>query len=464
MLKLTLTRKIANENKMKVYMDHNKNSVELKLSLSLFLLYLLWLLLHLLLNLQHMTATLEYSDWGLSDMLINYQGGFVRRGLLGELMYRIYEVYPYDVGAFVLALIIISAVGCMGALYTICRRMSFSPVLAFSGFTLQFMALAGVTGIRRDYLSLLLCLLTFYLYRKWQHTASHRYLWYIMFQSVMVFTVLLHEGAWFYTTPLICTHLLMWSRRYQHCSWAQSIVRSLSFASPVGIVMALLFMHKGSNEVAQTIWQSWQPLFVQYPLHGTPTPEIGASVACLACTTMDFVRGCGLSLWGLTYWGWLPMLPLTFALFPILIYLVTNANQSRITLGYALRPIDKPLLTTIMFLQLLFMLPLFLFLSCDYGRLFCYWIISSLFAYYLFREDKHSFPEAFQRLSIRFQQQIDRVPFLHTPLGYVLVLVLTPCNMVGGAALGAIPLYRMIHETPELITDFLSASLNIVAK
>lgn len=428
-----------------------------RLATSLFLLYTLWLLLHLITNLQQMTATLDYSEWGLSDMLINYQGGFVRRGLLGELMYRIYEVHPFDVSASVLALIIISAVGCFGALYTICRRLSFSPVLVFSGFTLQFMALAGVTGIRRDYLTLLLCLLTFYLYRRWQHTTSHRNLWYILCQSVMVVSVLLHEGAWFYTAPLICMHLLMWSKRQQKCSLAKNIVRSLLFASPVGLIMLLLFLHKGSVEVAQTIWHSWQPLFAQYPLQGTPTPEIGASVACLASTTMDFVRGCGLSLWGLTYWGWLPMIPLTLALFPIIIYLVTNANQSRISLGYTLRPIDKPLMTTIMLLQLLFMLPLFLFLSCDYGRLFCYWIISSLFAYYLFHEDKHFFPEVFHRFSERFQQQIDRIPFLQSPLGYVTVLVLTPCNMVGGAALGAIPLYRMLHETPGMMIEIISA-------
>ena len=30
----------------------------------------------------------EYSDWQYADWLINYQGGFIRRGLIGELLFQ----------------------------------------------------------------------------------------------------------------------------------------------------------------------------------------------------------------------------------------------------------------------------------------------------------------------------------------------------------------------------------------
>ena len=33
----------------------------------------------------------EYSAWQYSDWLINYQGGFVRRGLIGEILFKIYS-------------------------------------------------------------------------------------------------------------------------------------------------------------------------------------------------------------------------------------------------------------------------------------------------------------------------------------------------------------------------------------
>ena len=38
------------------------------------------------------TFYLEYSPWQYGDWLINYQGGFIRRGLIGELFYSIYKL------------------------------------------------------------------------------------------------------------------------------------------------------------------------------------------------------------------------------------------------------------------------------------------------------------------------------------------------------------------------------------
>lgn len=196
---------------------------------------------------------------------------------------------------------------------------------------------------------------------------------------------------------------------------------------------------------------------------GNGTPEIGLSVQCLSSSTMDFVNGCGLSCWWLTYGGWLPMFPLTIALFPTIIYLVSRANTSCIGIGYSLSPVNRVLLTAILIEQLLFMLPYFLFLSCDYGRLFCYWIVSSIFAFYIFQNDVDCCPRFIHRLSEHFQNLIAKVRVFTTPLGYVLILVLTPCNMVGGAALGAIPLYRMIRETPMLLKEMFNAVTYLTA-
>lgn len=413
--------------------------------------YVIWLMLHLLTNIKEVGATLDYAGWGLSDMLINYQAGFVRRGLLGEMMHRIYDIIPFNVGYSYLVIIFATAISCCFTLLIICRRLSYSPVLVFSGFTLQFLALAEVFGIRRDYLMLLLCLLAFWTYRKWINAAKCAIFWLSLCQSIMIIAVLLHEGTWFYMAPLLCLHLFQWNRVHLHQTWTICLVRSLAFISPVAIIMVSLYLHKGNIAIAQSIWQSWQPLFCQYPLQGTQTPSLGLSVSSLASSTMDFVNGCGMSRWGLTYWGWFPMFPLTITLFPILIYLVSCANFSGISMGYPLRTINKTLLTTIMLVQLISMSPFFLFLSCDYGRLFCYWIVSTIFAYYIFVQDLDYFPEFVNHLSKRFHDTIAKIPFLCTPLGYVLILVLTPCNMVGGAALGAIPLYRMLHEIPELL-------------
>jgi hypothetical protein len=38
-----------------------------------------------------------YETFGISDWLINYQGGFLRRGLAGEVLWRLYQLHPYNV-------------------------------------------------------------------------------------------------------------------------------------------------------------------------------------------------------------------------------------------------------------------------------------------------------------------------------------------------------------------------------
>ena len=48
---------------------------------------------------------LEYSAWQYSDWVINYQGGFVRRGLIGEILYQIQKLLLIDLDFIVLTLV-----------------------------------------------------------------------------------------------------------------------------------------------------------------------------------------------------------------------------------------------------------------------------------------------------------------------------------------------------------------------
>ena len=49
----------------------------------------------------------EYSEWQYSDWLINYQGGFIRRGLIGEILFQIYS--NLDINLDILVLITVSS-------------------------------------------------------------------------------------------------------------------------------------------------------------------------------------------------------------------------------------------------------------------------------------------------------------------------------------------------------------------
>ena len=40
----------------------------------------------------------ESYEFGISDWLINYESGFVRRGLVGQLLLTLYNTCPFDIG------------------------------------------------------------------------------------------------------------------------------------------------------------------------------------------------------------------------------------------------------------------------------------------------------------------------------------------------------------------------------
>ena len=49
----------------------------------------------------------EYSDWQYADWLINYQGGFIRRGLIGELLFKIHNYLSINLDILVFYFVVL---------------------------------------------------------------------------------------------------------------------------------------------------------------------------------------------------------------------------------------------------------------------------------------------------------------------------------------------------------------------
>ena len=47
----------------------------------------------------------EYSAWQYVDWLINYQGGFVRRGLIGEFLFQIHNMINFDLDILIFSFV-----------------------------------------------------------------------------------------------------------------------------------------------------------------------------------------------------------------------------------------------------------------------------------------------------------------------------------------------------------------------
>ncbi|KTD71215.1 hypothetical protein [Legionella tucsonensis] len=86
-------------------------------------------------------AFLTHSKWHMGDWLINYQGGFVRRGLLGELLYQLPEYSSVSLGFYAfLCLIIFNALFLLFSFLLLKKQAFLSPyiLLIFSPFIFAF--------------------------------------------------------------------------------------------------------------------------------------------------------------------------------------------------------------------------------------------------------------------------------------------------------------------------------------
>ena len=76
---------------------------------------------------------LSYQSWEISDWLINYESGFVRRGLMGELLWLAEQVHPFDVRFAIAAICAVSSLVVLGILIRIFKKEGWAVLVLPTG-------------------------------------------------------------------------------------------------------------------------------------------------------------------------------------------------------------------------------------------------------------------------------------------------------------------------------------------
>ena len=156
-----------------------------------------WMLLCLLFSFRW--ENFNYLSFGLSDWMINYEGGFVRRGLIGQLLLELYEIHPYSIRNVVAVVIIVSFVVLQWLLIRLFRKEGWSYTLLFAPFMVYRVMTCfnmGQFAMRRDFLVLLLMWCIFFLYSRYKERGSGMY--FFTFQLMSVLILLIYEPSfWF---------------------------------------------------------------------------------------------------------------------------------------------------------------------------------------------------------------------------------------------------------------------------
>ena len=361
-----------------------------------------------------------YESFEISDWLINYEGGFVRRGLIGQLLLALYTVIPFNVKSTIIAFDLLWCALFIALMIRVCRRSqwSFMPVI----FALALMS-GGVPRYRRDFLIMLAVYAIYALYMRYQSSRRQGWLW-LSIGLICAF-LLMYEPVFFLTVPVLA---LLY---YGSLSGQKVLLRLVKtfgvFALPLA-VMAFVCLWKGDAAQAQLIWQSWADLFIRYPQEGG-MPPIGAGVGFLGHDMLETFRFHVDILFCINRWPEPTALLAALLLlccYPLVYMIVTRVPQVDVKQQCLTNNVQQADLSSIFIVQLVAMSPMLTVLSCDLERSIPYIVYTTFMLVCLAQQYQTSLPvpQWLNSASAAIQSSLDTLRPLRSFWGYTAVYLL----------------------------------------
>lgn len=361
---------------------------------------------------------LDHNSWGFTDWMVNYSGGFVRRGLGGTLIQAASRLTELPANHLITAVSLTTYVGLISWFISRTSR-HFPAALLLSCLLLGFPAYQD-TIIRKDTLLLLLWIACLKCHQ-WDRPEWRRW---AACNGIACFAILLHETFAFFSLPaLIFLH--------PDGTWRGFAKRGL-FLLPSLACFALVTHHHGNPAIAQSIHDSWRPLWESMDLEATLQASPFATIQSIGWTS-----GQGVELTkGILQTG----------LYQPISWLGLIAVTTLLTLRFMKSeegPASKMHMIDILGLQLLFIAPLFL-LGIDYGRWLFLWLGSSmiLFTYGYRAPEALAKTSGFRWMSTRISQSTGLIPRGE----WVLLCLGTPVLWSARNFLTASPAGRVLDE------------------
>ncbi len=365
--------------------------------------------------------TLDYGTFDISDWLINYEGGFVRRGLIGHLLWAMEQYHLYDVRVLITIIVFLTSMAILLLIVRIFIKEGWSILIIPTGMLLGF-TLFGLGG-RRDMLSLLLTYVLFMLLKYSTTNNGRNVIWSFLFYVISILQILIHEASFFYTFPIMLLFAYQYMKNKKLTISKISMICLLYFM-PILTTMIITCIFKGDSLIAAIIWNSWKDVFINYPCY-SGTAEIGAGVEALSWGAQEtFLNHLKAGYIGVNTPSYMRIVVVIFNLV-VTYFLVSRIDTVNMGL-YKKKHMDKVLMSNILLVQFVVMIPMFTVLSCDWGRTIPYWIISSLFFYHFFKDSEMNFPIVLTKISQSIQKSISGNVLLSNNYTYIVLALLVP--------------------------------------
>lgn len=372
----------------------------------------------------------------LNEMLVNYEGGFIRRGLFGELLFVARGLFDFSVADAIVFLYYLGVSLLTILLIWMFRKNGWSLfILPFPICLYVFYCDPYFMIGRRDCWLLLLAFLCYYFY--FMYVRRGKRLSLVVCFATQLFALLLHEASLFFIFPIIAIH--DFNQQYVTTNnLMKASMLTISHWWAVPLLTLMIVLNHGDETIIHSFWQSWSPYI--------DVTENLISDSYIS-RTLDYPFWYHMTevLWPTTWLSCLvwriPVWPFNIYLFICTYYLVTRYNTIHIGI-FMQKGIDKIQLSNILLVLFCSMFVFMSVCSCDWGRDFPYWVISSFMFFHFFRSIDDS-PLWLTRLSQRLQNKIDQSPFLCSQWGYYLLLITLPLGFMGASLSSMFPFFPL---------------------
>lgn len=311
----------------------------------------------LLLSLIYNTLFVD-SNYPISDFFINYHGGFIRRGLLGEcLLY----LYGYGISPFLIIYTLCISSFLIIAIFMVYNfhKRGYALGILTTSFMLGGVGLFGFAFFRRDFILLSIFLLIIYLRKR----ISFPF-WLLFGNILSIIAILCHEPYVFWALPfLICiTHLRQKNWLISSLLWLPSL---LAF---------ILCIHFSGNLEQYLAIRRATESFIEYP-----------NVIDFLHFKTDSVMKWHISSIFLDRVHHIPNIIGSMISISVAIYISTTAVP---VYNNTLKREDRTNYSLLFMLAITCLLPMFTILSIDYSRTCMYAAISAYIVFFMLTEEE----------------------------------------------------------------------------
>lgn len=295
-----------------------------------------------------------------TEFLVNYSGGYVRRGLIGELLLALTTFFDCDPRWFIIP-------ACMGAYITFlflvfgaCRHAN---CCSWVLMLVLFSPYAHHGMFRKDFAIFLFLALILYLFFC---VGAHQTMRKLVGLGLYIIALNIHECLFFMVAPFFIWYFFRGKGDF--CITWRGFISVLVIIVP----MVLISLNKGTQEQAQIIHNSWLSIFGE-ELGKTPS----GTIASLSWSTIPtFIFHLKMNFCPYFYSGALTMLILLTGL----LYIIPNITFPKWLNNNEINN-NRFIFVNVFIFQLISLFPMLTILSCDMFRIISYWIISTFLIY-----------------------------------------------------------------------------------